>query len=252
MIKDINYLINEFIKKRDKPWIIFTGSAISFNRPSNLASVDFIKSIALKFLSNIKSENLDKLDKDKITNLKNQLLQGSYKEQFYNMPFETFISQMYRNIPGFSSDLIVDLFGLEFTKEFNINHEIIALLLKHNYIRQIITTNFDLLLEEALKSIGILSSSFIIQDKRNRNILNNIFFNNRLTNKLSNVIEPEKKVINRIANIIINDKESLDRLNHICTMDKSSTTRIMQIVYSNKEYISRIKRVCSKKKGKNG
>ncbi len=187
MIKDTNYLIDKFMKKRDRPWIIFTGSAISFNRPSNLASVDLIKSIALKFLSNIKSKNLDKLDKDKIINFKNQLLEGSYKEQFDYMPFETFISQMHRNIPSFSSDLIVDLFGLEFTKEFNINHEIIALLLKHKYIRQIITTNFDLLLEEALKSIGIGSSSFIIQDKKNRNMLNSIFFNNRLTKSLSRI-----------------------------------------------------------------
>ncbi|MBC7334065.1 MAG: SIR2 family protein, partial [Actinobacteria bacterium] len=143
-------LANKFVREKDKPWIIFAGSAISYKDPSNLPSVKMIKSILVERLAYYGSSKLNKNYKNKVLEYKDYLVDGKYSSIFSEIPFETFMSFFYRSIANFSY-FILDLYGIGANKLYNINHNIIALLVREGFVRQVITTNYDLLLEEAFK-----------------------------------------------------------------------------------------------------
>jgi len=158
------HLANKFVKEKDKPWIIFAGSAISFKDPSNLPSVKKVKSTLAERLASYGGSKLNKNYKNKVLEYKDYLVDGKYSSIFSEIPFETFLSFFYRSIANFS-DFILDLYGIRTNKLYNINHNIIGLLVREGFVRQVITTNYDLLLEEAFKECFRLScETFIIQN----------------------------------------------------------------------------------------
>ena len=240
IIKDSNYLAESLIKKRDKPWVIFAGSAISLNEPSNLPSVDMIKNISIKCFKDIISSKFDKNDKDEILKYIDYLLKGDYVLPFNNIPFETFMRFFYDNIPGFSFDIIIDLFGLKTSSLFNINHNIIALLIKEKFIRQVVTTNYDLLLEEALKEYNIENSSFIIQDPKNTEKIRETIIKGYLLKILE-----EKPIIKlhgccSIGNTLVFTEENIDKWKEIIyriSYQFLENTHTIFIGYSGKDYI---------------
>lgn len=66
-----------------------------------------------------------------------------------NIPFEFFIETIRNEV---SVDEILEIFSKGYP---NTNHELIAELVKSGFIKTILTTNFDLLIEKALKSRGL-------------------------------------------------------------------------------------------------
>ncbi len=173
MFANINYLTEKFLRTKDNNWKIFAGSAVSFNYSSGLPSVDILKYISLECLSKINSKKISNKERNKIFEYRNNLENGLYKQYFKDIPFETYMSFLYRNIPSFSEDFISDIYGEKVTKSFNTNHQIISLLLKYKYVNQIITTNYDLLFEEAFLSLKLKPKTLVIQAGKKPQLFNN-------------------------------------------------------------------------------
>jgi len=68
-----------------------------------------------------------------------------------NLPFEKFIKTLFEC--GFKKDLLLDIFE---EGEPNSNHILVAKLAAKGYIKNICTTNFDLLIEKALNQEGLI------------------------------------------------------------------------------------------------
>lgn len=117
--------ISEQLKLKETA--IFCGAGISYNSGLPLVN-DLMKYI----LNTIGVNNVD-VDK---------LLQSS-------LPFEAFIQTLKDEA---SVDDILDIFS---KGEPNANHELIAELLKRRFIKSVMTTNFDTLIEKALMKIGL-------------------------------------------------------------------------------------------------
>lgn len=124
----LNRLINEInISIREKSTAIFCGAGISYNSGLPLAT-DLVKNIL---------DIIDIKDNDASAILNS------------NMPFEFFIETIKSEV---SVDEILDVFS---KGEPNINHKLIAELIKLGFIKTVLTTNFDLLIEKSLLIIGL-------------------------------------------------------------------------------------------------
>jgi len=117
---------------KNKELVVFCGAGISKN--SGIPLVYDIKSTILESL---------KLSRKEI-----ELLINS------NLPFESFMEPL---IEGHSRNL---LFNIYFGKTPNANHHFLAQLAKRGYLNTILTTNFDTLIEKALKQTEVAYSSF--------------------------------------------------------------------------------------------
>ena len=124
----MNRLINKInISISEKSTAIFCGAGISYNSGLPLAT-DLVKSIL---------EIIDINDNDASAILNS------------NIPFEFFIETIRNEV---SVDEILDVFS---KGNPNINHELIAELIKLGFIKTVLTTNFDLLIEKALLCKGL-------------------------------------------------------------------------------------------------
>jgi len=121
LISDIDKYVNE------QNTAIFCGAGISYNSGLPLAD-DLVKKIL---------EAVDINDKDASIILTS------------NIPFEFFIETLRNEV---SIDEILEIFS---KGEPNTNHELIAELAGAGFIKTILTTNFDLLIEKALSNIGL-------------------------------------------------------------------------------------------------
>lgn len=106
---------------------IFCGAGISYNSGLPLAN-DLVRNI-------LASIDVNETDSSIILNS--------------NLPFEAFIQTL---IDEVSVDDILEIFN---TGEPNTNHELIAELVKAGFIRTVLTSNFDLLIEKALMFKGL-------------------------------------------------------------------------------------------------
>lgn len=124
----LDQLINNIGKSINKHnTAIFCGAGISYNSGLPLAS-DLVKKIL---------EVIDIKEKDASIILNS------------NIPFEFFIETIRNEV---SVDEILEIFS---KGEPNTNHELIAELANAGFIKTVLTTNFDLLIEKALSSKGL-------------------------------------------------------------------------------------------------
>ncbi|MGM8363396.1 tetratricopeptide repeat protein [Flavobacterium sp. ARAG 55.4] len=125
-------LITEISKKiKLQEYAIFCGAGISLN--SGLP-------IVTQFLNYVlDSINVEKVDIDKILNS--------------NLPFESFIQTIKEES---NIDHILDIFS---KGEPNTNHLFIAELVKQGNLKNIFTTNFDILIEKAIKNKGLVENT---------------------------------------------------------------------------------------------
>jgi tetratricopeptide (TPR) repeat protein len=112
---------------KSKETAIFCGAGISFN--SGLPLVNDLLSYILKL---IEVNNIDA----------KKLLKS-------NLPFEAFIQTLTDEV---GVDDILEIFS---KGEPNTNHDLIAELLNLGYVKTVLTTNFDILIEKALIKIGL-------------------------------------------------------------------------------------------------
>jgi len=124
--------ISQSIKEREL--VLFCGAGISRN--SGLPIADELKEVILKNLP------IDVGDIDKIIK---------------SIPFEAFMEAIAGEdiISSSKSIDISDILKIYNLGEINTNHILIAKLAKKNYLKMIITTNFDLLIEKALEREGL-------------------------------------------------------------------------------------------------
>lgn len=132
-IEEVLTKIVESIKQRELA--VFCGAGISYNSGLPLA----------KELERYILEKLN-VDKEYIVEL--------IKQEF---PFEAFMEAITEY--GENVSKILDIFG-EVPKKPNINHILIAKLIKNGYLETVFTTNFDLLIEKALKNEGLENKDF--------------------------------------------------------------------------------------------
>jgi tetratricopeptide (TPR) repeat protein/NAD-dependent SIR2 family protein deacetylase len=119
--------ISEKIKHQETA--IFCGAGISYNSGLPLVN-DLVKYV-------LKSLEVEDLDSEKILNSE--------------LPFEGFIQTLTDEV---DVDSILDIF---LKGEPNVNHDLIAGLIHKGFVRTVLTTNFDILIEKALNSLGLIN-----------------------------------------------------------------------------------------------
>lgn len=153
VVKDVlDYLVKRL---KEEKLAIFCGSGISINPPSNLPSGLILRQYILnKIFENL--YDVGKLDME----IRERLFFGKFqhkheidekeesiKELIY--PFEAFIQCIDNNIPILET--LVKLFS---TGSPNKNHMLLAHLIERGYLWDIMTTNFDTKIEEAIESLN--------------------------------------------------------------------------------------------------
>ncbi len=113
---------------KSKEMVIFCGAGISFNSGLPLAN-DLVRYVLEKL-------SVSKEETETIINS--------------NLPFEAFIETLRE---GRNVDKIFDIFDFGIP---NTNHFLLAKLAKAKYVKTICTTNFDQLIEEAFKNVGLI------------------------------------------------------------------------------------------------
>jgi len=124
---EITKIINSL---KDEEFAVFCGAGISYN--SGLPLANELKRYILKQLP-INDEDIDEIMNSKL-------------------PFEAFIGKLSKNNGNIGISKILDIFG---NGEPNDNHIFIAKLVKLGYLKTILITNFDLLIEKALEKEGL-------------------------------------------------------------------------------------------------
>lgn len=135
-MKEINKSVEFLVDKVDKgKCVVFCGAGIS--RSSGILTVEPLLNQLLYYLS------ADEED------IKNYLYR---KNRFHlPMPFEAIIQSLKNNVRFTNSDTsFIEVFARIFEGKPNINHYLLANLLREKKIHCIVTTNFDTCLEQAL------------------------------------------------------------------------------------------------------
>ena len=128
-LEELILKISEKIKFQETA--IFCGAGISFNSGLPLVN-DLIKYILNKI--DVKDSDAEKI-------------------LYSNLPFEAFIQTLADEV---SVDSILEIFS---KGEPNTNHELIAEFVKQGKVKTILTTNFDTLIEKALKKLGLFEGT---------------------------------------------------------------------------------------------
>lgn len=118
---------NITLKIKDKETALFCGAGISYHSGIPLANV------LLKYILQVLE--VEESNASRILNS--------------NLPFESFIQTLA------SEEGINDILDIFSRGEANTNHKLIAYLIKLGYIKTVLTTNFDTLIEKALSRIGL-------------------------------------------------------------------------------------------------
>ena len=142
--KEILPQINDLVKLiQERKLAILCGAGISINPPSNLPSVIAIrKAIIGKLVTQYQLDNNIRMKLEgRIDDEKNKS-----NPQQLQYPFEAFIQTVDTHAPILSRLLKIFNSGLP-----NKNHILLAHLIKNGYIRELMTTNFDSKIEEALE-----------------------------------------------------------------------------------------------------
>ena len=132
-ITDIMGHLEKDIQSRKLRLSLFLGAGISKNPPSNLPLANEIRNRVLKKL--FADEQLD----------------AGTLSRFESYPFEAFVQVIAEN-----SNFLDYLITMYEMGEPNKNHMFVAKLVKEGYVRGILTTNFDLQLEKALRKEGLI------------------------------------------------------------------------------------------------
>ena len=131
---------------RSKRLSLWVGAGISRDPPASLPLANELKFCILEKICS--ESSLHKLYEDHLQDGKD--VGGLIKEY----PLEAFIERIYE-IRHENTRKIVDKIAELFRcGSPNHNHFLIAGMMKKGYIRQILTTNFDLLIERALEALG--------------------------------------------------------------------------------------------------
>lgn len=138
------YLVEQI---RNKKVSFFTGAGISKN--SGLPLAKEFESYLLQRLCN---------------QLKLTKTYGRYSQSL-NLPFELFVDVLSYTSKNFF-DSFLDIFRLG---KPNANHYLISKLMKESYVSEVLTTNFDTLLEEALR-IDNVDFSYLFNEKQFREL----------------------------------------------------------------------------------
>lgn len=127
---------------RSKRLSLWVGAGISRNPPASLPSADDLKFYVLKRIC----------DHPELQDLCNDLLRRDHDigAKIWNYPFEAFVENISRN----DASIVTAIRNMFQTGSPNRNHMFIARLMKKSIIQEIATTNFDLLIEQALESVG--------------------------------------------------------------------------------------------------
>lgn len=134
--------------------VFFVGAAISIKKPSNLPNAYCWKRFVFEALCN-DFENLNELSKKYFPNKWNESMDKLAQDMYELMPEVVF--QIIQDIIG---DYTINSLGFFDIRKPNSNHKFLAKMLEYNskLYREsaiVITTNFDHLLEDAMREIGL-------------------------------------------------------------------------------------------------
>lgn len=138
---DFKKVLIDVIKK--KP-VVFVGAGISFN--SGVPTVYPLKKAILDGMNILTNDEVEELVS-------------------FDIPFESFISSLQSDC--YSIKTLFDIYSLG---KPNLNHFLLAHLSLQGFIKVIITTNFDTLIEQAFESIGNTKLKVFYTQKQIRNI----------------------------------------------------------------------------------
>ena len=131
---------------------IFCGAGISFHPPANLPGARVLRKEILKHLlagETLPEEPRILLEEGVIPS--NGLARSGegHTDTPRYFPFEVFIQNINKIVPIL--DVLVEIYK---KGKPNKNHVLLVELMKRGYIREIMTTNFDMKLEEALEQVN--------------------------------------------------------------------------------------------------
>ena len=130
---------------------LFCGAGISLNPPSNLPSAGALrKAILERFIEvDMLASEIRMLLEEGVAKEKGTTRPGVDNvdiKRYY--PFEAFIQIVDRNVP-----ILETLVEIYKEGEPNKNHTLIAELMKQGYVKEVLTTNFDTKIEDALEKV---------------------------------------------------------------------------------------------------
>lgn len=144
--EDVAVTVGELVKLIEKQKLaVFYGAGISINPPSNLPSGAMLRKTIVKKLIDVdllEDETRIRLEEGVVK--REHVVYNKFGELHY--PFEAFIQTLDSNAPII--DTILEIYS---KGEPNKNHILLAELIKKGYLKNVLTTNFEVKIEEALE-----------------------------------------------------------------------------------------------------
>lgn len=165
-------LINVF---KDKP-VVLVGAGISFN--SGIPTVFPLKASILRGMNILNESEIEEISS-------------------FEIPFESFISSLLSDCSS-----ITKLFDIYSLGKPNLNHFLLAHLSKIGFLKIIITTNFDTLIEQAFHKIGNSELKVLYTQKQIKNIDYN--YNGTILIKIHGCVTSKRTIattLNRVSGI---------------------------------------------------